>query len=233
MHGTLVPDADLATLAVEHGLTLCSTDGDFARFRRLRWLNPITGFTLLHISDLHADISEGPMPRLIELLPGISYDVCVLTGDYRGATYGPFEAALESLGRVSERLKGPVYGVLGNHDTIRMVPELEEKGIRVLLNEGETISRGDEAIYLAGIDDAHFYRVDNIEKATLNIPDGAFLSCFRIHPKSIAKPHMPASMYSSAAILTVVRSVCPVPSQSRLGRCCPGIWAQDDGTTVR
>jgi predicted nucleic acid-binding protein len=33
--------AHLAALAVEHGLTLCSTDGDFARFRSLRWLNPI------------------------------------------------------------------------------------------------------------------------------------------------------------------------------------------------
>jgi predicted nucleic acid-binding protein len=42
MHGNLVPDAHLAALAVEHGLTLCSSDGDFARFRRLRWLNPIT-----------------------------------------------------------------------------------------------------------------------------------------------------------------------------------------------
>jgi predicted nucleic acid-binding protein len=42
VHGNLVPDAHLAALAVEHGLTLCSTDGDFARFRRLRWLNPIT-----------------------------------------------------------------------------------------------------------------------------------------------------------------------------------------------
>ena len=37
-----------------------------------------------------------------------------------------------------------------NHDTIRMVPELEEMGIRILLNECESISRGDEAIYLAG-----------------------------------------------------------------------------------
>jgi hypothetical protein len=27
-------------LAVEHGLTLCSTDGDFARFSGLRWENP-------------------------------------------------------------------------------------------------------------------------------------------------------------------------------------------------
>jgi len=41
MHGNLVPDAHLAALAIEHGLTLCSTDGDFARFPRLRWLNPL------------------------------------------------------------------------------------------------------------------------------------------------------------------------------------------------
>jgi toxin-antitoxin system PIN domain toxin len=41
VHGNLVPDAHLAALAIEHGLTLCSSDGDFARFRTLRWLNPI------------------------------------------------------------------------------------------------------------------------------------------------------------------------------------------------
>jgi uncharacterized protein len=127
--------------------------------------NRFDGFTLLHISDPHADMNEGAMRRLMELLPDVTYDVCVLTGDYRGPTFGPFDAALESLARVRSHLKGPVYGVLGNHDTIRMVPELEEMGIRILLNECEAISRGDEAIYLAGIDDAHYYRVDNIEKA--------------------------------------------------------------------
>lgn len=41
IHGNLVPDAHLAALAIEHGLTLCSTDGDFARFRELKWLNPL------------------------------------------------------------------------------------------------------------------------------------------------------------------------------------------------
>jgi hypothetical protein len=80
------------------------------------------GFTLLHISDLHADINEGAMRRLTELLPDLTYDVCVLTGDYRGATFGPFDAALDGLARVRPYLKDPVYGVLGNHDTIRMVP---------------------------------------------------------------------------------------------------------------
>ena len=37
----LVPDAHLAALALEHGLILCSTDGDFARFHALRWQNPL------------------------------------------------------------------------------------------------------------------------------------------------------------------------------------------------
>lgn len=37
----LVADAHLAALAIEHGLTLCSTDGDFARFPDLRWENPL------------------------------------------------------------------------------------------------------------------------------------------------------------------------------------------------
>ena len=37
----LVHDAHLAALAVSHGLTLMSTDGDFARFPGLRWENPL------------------------------------------------------------------------------------------------------------------------------------------------------------------------------------------------
>jgi toxin-antitoxin system PIN domain toxin len=39
----LIPDAHLAALAIEHGLLLCSTDGDFARFAGLRWINPVEG----------------------------------------------------------------------------------------------------------------------------------------------------------------------------------------------
>jgi uncharacterized protein len=42
LHANLVPDAHMAALAIEHGLTLYSTDGDFARFPKLRWLNPLS-----------------------------------------------------------------------------------------------------------------------------------------------------------------------------------------------
>jgi len=39
--GNLTSDAHLATLAIENGATLCSTDTDFQRFPRLRWTNPL------------------------------------------------------------------------------------------------------------------------------------------------------------------------------------------------
>jgi uncharacterized protein len=39
--GNLVPDAMLAALAIEHGLTVCSADSDFARFDEITWTNPV------------------------------------------------------------------------------------------------------------------------------------------------------------------------------------------------
>jgi len=132
------------------------------------------GFTILHLSDLHVDMNDGAMQRLIELLPDVAYDACVLTGDYRGKTYGPFDAAVEGLRQVRAQLRGPVFGVLGNHDTIRMVPALEDMGIQMLLNESEMLVRGGQCVHVVGIDDAHFYRVDNLEKAVLQVPDDEF-----------------------------------------------------------
>src|SRR6266498_1165820 len=41
LRGNLVSDAHLAALAIEHGLTVCSADTDFARFREARWTNPV------------------------------------------------------------------------------------------------------------------------------------------------------------------------------------------------
>jgi predicted nucleic acid-binding protein len=39
--GNLIPDAQLAAPAIEHGVPICSTDTDFARFRELRWIEPL------------------------------------------------------------------------------------------------------------------------------------------------------------------------------------------------
>lgn len=40
LHSSLIPDAHLAALAIEHGVGVCSADTDFARFPGVRWLDP-------------------------------------------------------------------------------------------------------------------------------------------------------------------------------------------------
>lgn len=132
------------------------------------------GFTILQLSDLHVEMSEAATRRVIALLRGLKYDLCVLTGDYRGDTYGRYDTTLAGVAKVRAALNGTVYGVLGNHDTICLVPGLEEMGITMLLNESAMIERGGERIHVAGIDDAHFYQMDNIEKAATAIPHDEF-----------------------------------------------------------
>jgi len=132
------------------------------------------GFTIVQLSDLHVEMSEAAMECVIDLLGEARYDVCVLTGDYRGETCGPYDKTLAGMARVRAALKGPIYGVLGDHDTICMVPGLEAMGIRMLLNESDVIERGGQRLHLGGIDDAHFYGMENIEKATAAIPHDEF-----------------------------------------------------------
>lgn len=134
---------------------------------------PFDGFTLLHLSDLHLDMDDGYPAALIERLRQVDYDVCVMTGDFRAKTYGPHEAAIEALAQVRPHLRGPVYAVLGNHDSIRMVPAIEALGITLLLNESVMLERDGANLHLAGIDDPHYFQMENFDKAARNIPPDA------------------------------------------------------------
>ena len=147
------------------------------------------GFSILQLTDLHVDLSIKAMDTLHRILPSLAYDICVLTGDYRGQSCGPYQAAVDGMASLCSLIREPMYGVLGNHDTIRMVPALEEMGIRMLLNECVTIARGPHRIHLAGVDDAHFYRADNLERAASDIPPDEF---------SILLSHTP-EIYQQAA----------------------------------
>jgi predicted MPP superfamily phosphohydrolase len=132
------------------------------------------GYTILQLTDLHCDMNPRAMTRLVRAIEGLDYDLCVLTGDYRGQTFGDYRPCLKGLARIRDDIKTDAYAVLGNHDTIMMTPDLEDMGIRVLLNEHVVIERAGARIWLAGVDDAHFFRVDNIEKAADNIPEDGY-----------------------------------------------------------
>ncbi len=191
------------------------------------------GFTLLHISDLHLDMSADMPDALIRTVQDLDYDVCVLTGDFRARTFGPHAAALEGLARVREALSGPVYGVLGNHDTIRMVPGMERLGVRMLMNESVVLARDASAIHLVGIDDPHYYRADNLEKALADVPHDA-VSVLLAHSPEVYRHAAHAGIDAMLCGHTHGGQIClpggrPVMCNARCPRAlCAGPWRYHD-----
>lgn len=168
------------------------------------------GFTVLQLSDLHLDMNASLPTSLMEALHPLAYDITVITGDLRAKTVGPIEAAIDGLRRVRAQLTENVFAVLGNHDSLHMVVPIEDMGIRVLLNESVPLERGGEAIYLAGIDDPHYYRTDNMEKAAEAIPADA---------PSILLAHSP-EIYRHAAHAGFTAMLCGHTHGGQI--CLPG-----------
>ena len=187
-------------------------------------------YTILQISDLHLDMANDFPHVLIEAVRQVDYDLCVLTGDFRGETFGPYEQAMDGMRQVRPHLKGEVYAVLGNHDTICMVPGLEAMDIRMLLNEQVVLEHGGERIYLAGIDDAHYYRADNIEKAADAIPD-AVVSILLAHTPEIYRHAAHADFSLMLSGHTHGGQIClpggaPLMCNARCPRdFCSGAWS--------
>ena len=167
-------------------------------------------YTLLHLSDLHVDINDTIVAHIVAAVSDLHYDMCVLTGDYRAATTGPIEATLDGMRRIRTVLRGPVLGVLGNHDSVRMVPALEAMGIRMLLNESTCVERGGAALQFAGVDEPHYYHADNLEQASRDLEKNAI---------TILLSHTP-EIYSEAARAGIDLMLCGHTHGGQL--CLPG-----------
>jgi len=130
------------------------------------------GYRLLQLSDLHLDMHPGLASALTEKLAGIAYDACVITGDFRARTFGPIEPCMDALSQVRSVLDKDVYCVLGNHDSLRMVPVIERMGITLLINEKIILHRQQSSLALIGVDDPHYFRCDDLARAASGIPAG-------------------------------------------------------------
>jgi predicted MPP superfamily phosphohydrolase len=178
------------------------------------------GLTIMQLSDLHLDSVEVFPDRLAQKVRDLDYDLCVLTGDYLFRTHGSHDAAMKGLERLCREIDRDIYAVLGNHDSILMTKPIESLGIRLLLNENTRIERGGESIFLAGIDDPHYFAADNLERAYDGIPDDAvslllahspeiyrhaayvgfdFMMCGHTHGGQICLPGGMALAYNSSA----------------------------------
>jgi len=130
------------------------------------------GFRILHLSDLHLEGIADQGKALHETITQLEYDLCVITGDYRLLTYGDYQTTLDCLTPLVKHIQchHGIIGILGNHDFLEMVPGLENLGIQMLLNEAIPIQRGTETIWMAGVDDAHWYEVADLPKALQSVP---------------------------------------------------------------
>jgi predicted MPP superfamily phosphohydrolase len=144
------------------------------------------GYEILFMSDLHLDGLDGLTERVQSLIEPLETDLCILGGDFRMEMSGPSREALAQMAQVTPAIhaKDGIYGILGNHDCLEMIPVLEAQGIRFLLNDARPIDRFGSRIWIAGCDDPHHYRCDDLGLAFAEIPPGAF-TIFVAHSQEI------------------------------------------------
>jgi uncharacterized protein len=116
------------------------------------------GFTILHLSDLHDKEFGSAGEDLINVLKKESFDVVALTGDLVTGETPRLTPALELLAGLRSNWGCPVFTVLGNHDWRlgrgrEFQARLAEAGAQVLSNSATVLERGQDRIWIAGVDD--------------------------------------------------------------------------------
>jgi uncharacterized protein len=122
------------------------------------------GYRIAQISDLHCGpfASGARVDRWVARVNGLGPDLVAVTGDLiaSGSAFVPVVAA--SLGKL--RGRDGVFACMGNHDYFTdgeaMVAALERAGLDVLRNRGVSVRRGDQTLYVAGVDDTWTHRND-------------------------------------------------------------------------
>jgi len=139
-------------------------------------------FRILLLTDLHLDGIEELTDTLIDQLRGVECDLCLIGGDIRMKTYGPMAQSLRHLRRLLPHIRSRhgVFAVLGNHDCIEMTPEFEEMGIIMLINDSWEIEESGESLWIVGLDDPHYFKVDDASQAVQGIPEDGF-KIFLVH----------------------------------------------------
>ncbi len=118
-----------------------------------------SGLKIVHLSDLHGKSFGKDQRVIVDKVKAVMPDLVVFTGDLIDRRHGGAKAGLELLDRLAQI--APVYYVTGNHegwagtfDTLR--PQLEKRQVTVLSNTHHRLQRGQDSIYILGIDDPAF-----------------------------------------------------------------------------
>jgi predicted MPP superfamily phosphohydrolase len=145
-------------------------------------------YRILFISDLHLDGLSGLCRRIIDLVSDLNVDLCLLGGDYRMEMYGNFDEANRRLDRLVRHIRAAdgIFGVLGNHDCLKIAPALEDSRICMLINDSVTIERDGQKLSIVGVDDPHYYQCQDLEKAFSEVPLNGFTILLSHSPEIVA-----------------------------------------------
>jgi uncharacterized protein len=134
------------------------------------------GFTLLHLSDIHADGLTGLAETIGARIQDLPVDLCVLTGDYRFQVSGPCHNVYPNMEKILTcvHARYGTVGVLGNHDAAEQVAVLEGMGVTMLVNQSLALQQGGDSVWLVGLDDPHYYGCDDLPGALRSVPEEAF-----------------------------------------------------------
>ena len=149
------------------------------QLRTLHWDIPgvpesLRGLRILHLSDLHLGIDSAIGESVGNVLEGLSYDLCIMTGDFFHRPALPSGLPQRDWITLAERIQAPYFGVLGNHDRLADLPLLESTGMRILLNEACSLTIAGESLWIGGVDDPRYFRTHDLARVRRAIPTAAF-----------------------------------------------------------
>lgn len=155
--------------------------------------NEFEGFRILFLTDLHLDGLSGITRKLTTLIAENTYDLCLIGGDIRLKIYGNIKPSIHNLEDMMQSVNAEygTFGVLGNHDCIEMLPALEDAGVVMLVNDSVSITRGTAKLWVIGVDDPHYYKLDDTKKAAADVPENGF---------SIYLAHSPEAYMDAAEV---------------------------------
>ena len=125
------------------------------------------GLKIIQISDLHSRKFGKREKRVLEIMNQQKADFIFITGDINEARKKRISSCIEFWKKLGELNIGNVYAVLGNHihENRKIEPDvfrniLKKSGIKVLDNENVKLSRGEQYVWLLGVDDPHTHNSD-------------------------------------------------------------------------
>lgn len=145
------------------------------------------GYRILHLTDFHFERLPGLEEEIIRKVEDREVDLAVFSGDYQDRYPGVSVEAMKALEKLMGKIcaRDGVLGVLGNHDTYRLVPILEGMGVQLLINESMRIDRKGQSIHLTGLDDVHHFYSEMAREA-ISMPIDGFKMAVVHSPEAYA-----------------------------------------------